>query len=145
MSDDLDIALECLRAASRAADDYAQAAHTGRLTAGQVIGARAALRHLFVALTDLRDALPPTVAPSIEREEDTGDTDHCPSCGAHYTDHSGLIGTCARLGAMTDERDQLAADLVTVREELARVRARLKAAERVERIGRFNDKRRRWR
>ncbi len=141
MSNDLDIALGCLRAASRAADDYAQAAHSGRLTAGQVIEARTALRHLLVALTDLRDSLPPTVAPSIERDEDTSDTDRCPSCGAHYTDHLGLIGTCTRLGAMTDERDRLYADLVAAREELGRVRERTGRLEHEASVRRFKDKR----
>jgi hypothetical protein len=141
MSNDLDIALGCLRAASRAADDYAQRAHSGRLTAGQVIEARTTLRHLLVALTDLRDSLPPTVAPSIERDEDTGNPDRCPSCGAHYTDHLGLIGTCTRLGAMTDERDRLYADLVAAREELGRVRERTGRLEHEASVRRFKDKR----
>lgn len=141
MSNDLDIALECLRAASRAADDYAKAAHSGALTAGQVIEARTALRHLLVALTDLRDSLPPTVAPSIERDEDTRDTDRCPSCGAHYTDHLGLIGTCLALAEVTAQRDQLAADLTNVRAELDRVQERRQRLDREARVRRFKDKR----
>jgi len=33
----------------------------------------------------------------------------CPSCGVHYSDHLGLIGTCAELLAVRQELSELAA------------------------------------